>query len=417
MKRYCVGKIYSQTEFSSEDTKSFMDINLDRLVKKQWVELSDQNEWLNSECIMDILFSDEYKLDIWNEIYLKLLAVSGEKEKLFPAKRIIYIGGNPNSNENQINCMKNTINNRKKKNNVYNDDLIFSMDGIKSVKKDVEIDKFGSDIIRLWLSEPEFRTLFVDTESRIEKYDPNTILRTVKNRIQNEESYIIVEKILGLDLGFYLQFCITEQSGKIEDDQLEKIIDSLIQCDGVNSRLLFLYDMRSHLEETKYQEGKNNIISSYLDCIQQSVPLIQTIYAAAIDAIMEQYVKIYSYETVLEIVKNKKDQYEKLVHFKYIHSEKLIFPMMQRCYKYFEDNEDKYGRKKMSLDMFGTMLIDFFCNNKTEKDNYLITDLKRYFENEMRWGSLKVDKYKNKIQSRIIQKSHKKYTEKAKGMP
>ena len=71
----------------------------------------------------------------------------------------------------------------------------------------------------------------------------------------------------------------------------------------------------------------------------------------------------------------------------------------------------------MSLDMFGTMLIDFFRNNKTEKDNYLITDLKRYFENEMRWGSLKVDKYKNKIQSRIIQKSHKKYTEKAKGMP
>lgn len=406
MKRYCVGKIYSQTDFRCEETESFTDVNLDRLIKKQWVELSEQNEQLNSRLIADILFSDEYKLDIWNEIYLKLLAVSGEKRELFPTMRC--------NNENQIDRMKNTINNRKKKDKEYTVDLIFSMDRIKSVRKDAEIDEFGSDIIRLWLSESEFRALFIDTEVRFDKYDPNDILKIINNKINREESYIIIEKILGLELGFYLQLCITEQIKEIEYEQIEKIIDSLIQLDGVNSRLLFLYDMRIRLCTTKYIEEKLKCVSSFLECIEQSVPLIQKIYISVINVIMEEYVREYSYKTAFKIVKEKKEQYERLSYSKHVYLKNLVLQMLK---KFFENSVKEYEGKKLTEVVATALLKDVWYKNNEAEESYVITNVKRNFENAIRWDCLKVDKYKNKIQSRIIQGSHKKYTEKAKEMP
>lgn len=413
MKRYCIGKIYSQTEFRSEDAESFMDVNLDRLIEKQWAKLLEQNERFNSKFVTDILFSDEYKLDIWNEIYLKLLATSGKEEKLFLSISRIHIGEKVISNEDQNNCMKNTINNRKKKENVYNDDLIFSMDKIKSVRKEAKIDEFGLDIIRLWLSESEFRALFIDTEVRFDKYDPNSILNVINNKVQRDESYIVIEKILGLELGFYLQFCITEQIEEIEYTLLEKIIDNLIQLDGIHSRLLFLYELRTCLCISKYKEEKLECISSFLENLEQSVPLIQDIYMSVIKVIMEEYAKEYSYGTALKIATEKKEQYERLIYSKYFYLKNLVLQMLKR---FFKNSVEKYNEKKLTLDVAEKLLQEIWNENNEVKENYVITNAKRNFENEIRWCDLKVDKYKNKIQARIIQESHKKYTKKAQEM-
>jgi len=101
-------------------------------------------------------------LDLLNDLYLILVNASEKKEKLF-----LDAWQEPEKQQVRED-VKNTINNYKKKNRVW--DLIFDMSELQTTKKGVEITSLGSGIQRLWLSSSRFRKLFSVTETDFSKY-------------------------------------------------------------------------------------------------------------------------------------------------------------------------------------------------------------------------------------------------------
>lgn len=429
MKRYLVGEIYTDEDFIKSDTESFLDVNYQRLCAILLKKLESKMQ-TTGKAIRDISgISEEFlgqlekipvslegMFDIWNEIFLKMLYISNEKERLFPEVRKIPVHSKEwnleLSNEDFINQMKTTINNRKKP-EATNEDKIFDLEEFKSTKKDVEIKIYGAEIVRLWFGKSYFRSLFIVTETRHEKYDPQLIVKNLRENVSREDSYIILEKLVGLHFGFCLQLFIVERFHEIEYQQIEEIINILSKYEGINGRINILNNIGEELAKCSNAEQKSRKIKACCKCLKILIPIFQELYVDTVDLIIDEYRKYYSYDTIVELVggkrqdlhyyKKAKNQVSVSVHENYYGIGKAILDIEQKI----ADQKDSANVLDNVKDTLLPMK-DYFDYLGQRRAYYERLD--GIFQLPEWWEQLENIKWIDKIQAQIIKKSYEKYS-------
>ena len=314
MERYCY-KVYKRDDFLPECNFKYWKIDIRRVMcevyntdndseKKQYNIFDETNEnqdinekkleydkatfrdryFIFVKSIERVLLSNECELDLLNDLYLILVNASEKKEKLF-----LDAWQEPEKQQVRED-VKNTINNYKKKNRVW--DLIFDMSELQTTKKGVEITSLGSGIQRLWLSSSRFRKLFSVTETDFSKYYIKNIIDILwegekKGIVYKIDDYIILEKLLGLNIAEYFQKYALKYFEENEENDLLKII---LKCFGNFNQCRILMIVVNRFEE---------LMRCYHVVDQKHV---RNVYIALLDDLIQEHNKRYT--KVLDIILN-----------------------------------------------------------------------------------------------------------------
>lgn len=188
--------------------------------------LLEENNFELCNRLEQIITSQFCELDIYNELYLILQCVNGEKEKLFLDKWYLDKKSEKNTIP-EFQKIKDNIKNLKKKDK---ENHIFSMEKY-STAKNAEIYSVGCNVVRIWLFSKKFRNLFIKTETRFEKYKNEDIEKIFEdcNELHLDyktDDYIILEKLLGLNTDTYIRNFILSS---IKEPNFE-MLSPLIEC-------------------------------------------------------------------------------------------------------------------------------------------------------------------------------------------
>ena len=299
MKAYCILNGYTKEMFQEEDKEKYTDFNVKRYTREKINDIkyesdlskekdlqyrfhgisgeclpiedetedesdTDENKELKRKERKDILMaqnclfcnsltslitSDEFAMDLWNDLLLIVKYLKKDRERLYPemkksdVKVIIrncngeYFADNESEQyRNYIKKMKETIhtlNSDKRVNYRY----IFDVNELKSRNQSSMIYSFGSEVVRLWLYSSEFRNLFVDTVNNVDKYELFNIAKfdTLYKSYKADDA-IILEKMLGLSTLYYFIAYITNTFEEFELCDVEKAIDILMDFNGEYTR-------------------------------------------------------------------------------------------------------------------------------------------------------------------------------------
>lgn len=239
-------------------------------------QLIEENFMLVNYLVKAIPLSFEFFLDIIDEILLSIIYEEKEAENLF-------IEGQTELNEN----MKNTIHNIKKPNLKYY--FLFDPQIIQSTSQIAKIPVIGSGLIRLWLSSPEFRNLFIETVTRYEKYEVNKIYTILDNSekmgIQYKlHDHIILEKLLGLSTSKdFIDFIIYSLDNPAECPWRE-LLSIILKFQGEYSRVAIIqaigFDFYAWKNGVKRNEKER--LNVYIKLLEMFVDIYNQIYKESV---------------------------------------------------------------------------------------------------------------------------------------
>lgn len=459
MKRYCVGHIYEKKDFCSLETRGYYDINYNNLMERLLLQteqettntvsgfantrnedlysLKDffgptQKEYDGTALFEHISFSIGCKMDILNELYLLMIAASDEEELLF-LKTPLGLNVTSKSNEEELSTkdileelnesMRITIHNKLSK-NANLDHLIFDIKDLKKAKN-TKIHPFGKNVKRLWLYSKNFRKIFATPQTRFDKYGMKEIRCILYDNGSGYIKYglddcIILEKLLGIDTRLHFDLYILNQ---LEDPThvgpksltdtlypaLEPLIDILMECEGLYSRRLFMQDLGYHLSELKTHTLHHKLqwIEKYVEKLEKAIRLFNKNYDKTIKTYMENYTKLYTYEKAKKMIAYERRMlsYYSLPFLSQSSDYQNI--IKKEVYKYITES---LFRAKKSKDQISQILENW---DNVGNRMHLWCENEFYYKGSS-YDTFEPEELSNRIQSRIIEKSHKRYNSKTK---
>lgn len=372
MKAYCILNGYTKEMFQEEDKEKYTDFNVKRYTREKINDIkyesdlskekdlqyrfhgisgeclpiedetedesdTDENKELKRKERKDILMaqnclfcnsltslitSDEFAMDLWNDLLLIVKYLKKDRERLYPEMKksnIKVITRNSNGEyfaddeseqyRNYIKKMKETIhtlNSDKRVNYRY----IFDVSELKSRNKLSMIYSFGSEVVRLWLYSSEFRNLFVDTVNNVDKYELFNIAKfdTLYKSYKADDA-IILEKMLGLSTLYYFIAYITNTFEEFELCDVEKAIDILMDFNGEYTRCGIIQLLGFHLYDWNFKnktQNKKQKLKNHIELLEYYCPILNDIYKKTLKDIMDFYSSIYTFETFEKIVEEKR---------------------------------------------------------------------------------------------------------------
>lgn len=319
MKRYCLINEIGSIKFKKQDSKEYYDIDLCQLIEKILddcgvsVKIGDDEikYWFKGVSTEDVrvelkwmLFSNEFILDILDEVYLTAIYLAQEKTE--------FINEDTKEYNNKI---RETIQNRKrgaKKEVPFDLDEYLRVDEQTSANK-LMVSKFGLGIVRFWFYSKEFRNLFSRNEKDLSKYETKKIVEMIeKNKnFFGETDYILLERMLGIILLFNFQEWLFRYWTSEELD-FEKIIEQVMKYHGEYSRCLALQiigcnrkNLKVSLDVEKEEKGFIDAYAYYLD---EFAVKYNEVYKKMVSGVLRWYGTNYSLETTIELVKKKRNQ-------------------------------------------------------------------------------------------------------------
>lgn len=430
MERYCVAHI-DRKDFQSPDAWGYLDINHNNLMKNLIIQIGQETgkvpigplsfkeawkemEYRPGDYYKSIPLSIGCEMDILNELYLILMAADDSEEFLSltqDMKIVIKTGEKEISTQDQLDklneSMKYTIHNKKKQ-DANLKDLIFDIKDLKESDNN-KIHPLGSGVKRLWLYSKEFRGLFSKPKKKFGKYGMEELRKKLYDNGFGYIKYktddcIILEKLLGIDTRLHFHLYILLQLEGAEYKSLEPLVDTLMECEGIYSRRLYMLELSYQLSELQSRtiDYKTQWIKARVEKLKEDIKLFNRAYHKAIEIYMENYTKMYSYERVMEMVKDKR---KILSSFRE--------PFISQCPDY-----EEILREEVYKDIIKKIFHE--KNDKTQAIKILERwDCTRnrmhlWSENELGYEGrpyeeLDPRELSNQIQARIIEINHKKY--------
>lgn len=422
MERYCLLHNWKLDDFQKQDKDKCIDVNYrsmveqvkeiedDKTKKMIWNNyLKDQNNKLNelgyniihreiksyldgvdkfiSEKLID---SYECELDITEESVLILVKLKEDEESLFQ--------WNSNVNKSHmleicVNTMKQTIGNIR--DGKGKTEKIFDVSDISTTKEKAKIKSFGCDIVRLWLISKDFRNLFTYTVSRNEKYKLNSILNIVDSAQEygiplKLEECIILEKLLGIQT--WMSFCtwiypyISNEEGiTINGKTLNVFLETIMKYEGNNVRCAIIQNIGNilkHIQDGFRNYLEDSLVKMITVILEKNVEYFNDLYRNTANRMLKQLAKIYTAETALERMLQKRKELNKVGNSWMGYD----YNVRDTVFSYYLEQIIKSYEKSDMIDRFMSKLCGEKCKDKCPFEDEKDISLKKIENQRQKLG-------------------------------
>lgn len=347
MKRYCLVDDKSNYGFQKKDLDSCYDISFKRLLDQtippqfKWtIESSVRSMFVNNpdgrmDFYLEYLpYSGEFRLDVLNEICLSIEYLEDDKIELLP-------DGDNNTREFSEKIRNGMETARREKGTHYN--RILNIDTYLEQTKGTnmrfrKIPKFGSGVMKLWLSSPKFKNLLSGGDGAREKYKMSEIIKRIEEAEKTEKSKtsdlkvtvsgdkkmpqineeldykgvleysrtdaIILERILGIsELREFQEYVAPQLKGS--ENGISDLLQSIRQYHGEYVRCFLIRLIGCCLYERGHKNrpyDENDILLGYKLRIDRYREVYNEIYATMHNQILKRYGKNYTLQTAKKLI-------------------------------------------------------------------------------------------------------------------